>query len=50
MIRKDGKQQIRMFLEALNNYHPTTKFTHTMDKNEIAFLDTVVYRSPTNRI
>ena len=23
---------------------------HTMDKNEIAFLDTIAYRSPTNRI
>ena len=50
MIWKDGEQQLRWFLEALNNYHPTRKFTHTMDKNEIAFLDTIVYRSPTNRI
>ena len=50
MILKDGEQQLRRFLEALNNYHPTVKFTHTMDKNEIAFLDTIVYRSPTNRI
>ena len=40
MIWKDGEQQ-RMFLEALNNYHPTIKFTYTMDKNEIAFLDTI---------
>ena len=50
MIWKDGKQQLIMFLEALNNYHPTIKFTHTMDKNEITFLDTIVYRSPTDRI
>ena len=50
MIWKDGEQQLRGFLEALNNYHPTIKFTHTMDKYEIAFLDTVVYRSPTNII
>ena len=46
MTRKDKEQQLRMFLEALNNYQPTIKFTHTMDKNEIAFLDTIVYRSP----
>ena len=41
MIWKDGEQQLRMFLEALNNYHPTIKFTHTMDKNEKSSLDTV---------
>ena len=46
----DGEQQLRMFLEALNNYNPTIKFTYTMDKNEVAFLDVIVYRSPTHRI
>ena len=50
MIWKDGEQQLKMFLEALNNYHPTIKFTQTTDKNEIAFLDTIEYRPPTNRI
>ena len=50
MIWKDGEQQLRIFLEALNNCHPTTKFTHTVNKNEIDFLDTIVYRSPTHRI
>ena len=46
MIWKDGEQ------EALYNYHPTIKFTHTytMDKNEIPFLDTVAYKTPTHRI
>ena len=39
-----------MFLEVFNNYHPTIKFTHTVDKNEISFLDTITYRSPTHRI
>ena len=39
MIWNDGEQQqLRGFLEALTNYQPTTQFTHTMDKNEIAFL------------
>ena len=50
MIWKDGEQQLMKFLEVLNNYHPTIKFTYIMEKNEIAFLDTAVYRSPTNRI
>ena len=44
------RKKTRMFLEALNNYHPTIKFIYTMDKNEIAFLDTIVYRSPTHRM
>ena len=46
MIWKYGEQQLRRFLEALNHHHPTIKFTYTMNKNEIAFLNTIVYRSP----
>ena len=37
MIWKDGEQEVRMFLEALNNYHPLIKFTHTMDKMKLPF-------------
>ena len=37
-------------MEAFNNHHPTIKFPYTMDQNEIPFLDTIVYRSPTKRI
>ena len=50
LIWKDGEQQLRMFLEALYIYHPTIKFTYTTDKNEIALLDTIGYRSPKHRI
>ena len=50
MIWKDEKQELEKFLEALNNHHPTIKFTYTMDQNEIPFWDTIVYRSATNRI
>ena len=44
------RRTTKRVLEALNNYHPTIKFTHAMAENEIAFLDTIVYRSPTNRM
>ena len=44
------RTKLKMFLEALNNYYPTIKFTYTMEKNEIAFLHTTVYRSPKHRI
>ena len=37
IIWNDGEQQLMEFLEALSNYHPTIKFTYTMEKNEIAF-------------
>ena len=50
MIWKEGKLELDKFLEALNSYHQTIKFTQTIDENELPFLDTVVYRSPTNRI
>ena len=50
MIWKEGKLELDKFLESLNSYHQTIKFTYTIDENEIPFLDTVVYRSPTNRI
>ena len=50
MIWKEGKLELEKYLAALNSYHQTIKFTHTIDENEIPFLDTVVYRSPTNRI
>ena len=50
MIWKEGKLELDKFLEALNSYHQTIKFKHTIDENEIPFLDTVVYRSSTNRI
>ena len=50
MIWKEGKPELEKFLDAFNSYHPTIKFMHTIDENEIPFMDTVVYRSPTNRI
>ena len=50
MIWKDGKLELDKFLAALNSHHQTINFTHTIDQNEIPFLDTVVYRSTLNRI
>ena len=50
MIWKDGKLELDKFLAALNSHHQTIKFTHTIDQNEIPFLDMVVYISTSNRI
>ena len=50
MIWKDGKLEPDKFLAALNIHHQKIKFTHPINQNEIPFLDTVVYRSISNRI
>ena len=50
MIWQYGRLELDKFLEALNNHHQKIKFTYTADQNEIPFLDTIVYRSSTNRI
>ena len=50
MIWINGEQQLKRFLEILNHHHPTIKFAYTMNKNEITFLDTIVYRSPNHRL
>ena len=50
MIWKYGEQQLRRFLNSLNHHHPTIMLTYTMNENEIAFFDTIVYRSPNHRL
>ena len=50
MIWQFGRLELEEFLKALNNHHQKIKFTHTIDQNEISFLDTIVYRSQTNKL
>ena len=38
------KQEIDLFLEQANSFHPTIKFTAEISDKEITFLDTVVYK------
>jgi len=38
------KQEINLFLEQANSFHPTIKFTAEILDKEITFLDTVVYK------
>ena len=42
---KMDNQNWTNFLAALNSHHQKIKFTYTIDKDEIPFLDTIVYRS-----
>ena len=43
-----GEKHLEEFLQLANNFHPTIKFTMTMNRNELAFLDTVIYRGHNN--
>ena len=38
------KQEIDLFLEQANSFHPTIKFTAEIPDKEITFLDTVIYK------
>ena len=38
------KQEIDLFLEQANSFHPTIKFKPEISDKEITFLDTVVYK------
>jgi len=38
------KQEIDLFLEQANSFHPTLKFTAEISDKEITFLDTVVFK------
>lgn len=38
------KQEITLFIEQANNFHPTIKFTAEISESEITFLDTVIFK------
>ena len=38
-----GEEPLHLFVENLNSYHTTVKFTTTWSSEEIVFLDTRVY-------
>ena len=39
-------EQLNTFLNKINQIHPTIKFTHECDEQELTFLDMVVYKGP----
>ena len=50
MIWSHGFQELKQFMDRINNYHPTIKFTYDHHKKEIPFLDTIVYRTKDNKL
>ena len=44
-IWKHGETELKLFLDFLNNFHPTIKFTMKYNLKEIPFLDCIVYKN-----
>ena len=44
MLRQHGEKALKKFLEILNSYHPTIKFTANYSREKIIFLDTEVIK------
>ena len=40
---KHGKEKLNLFIDNINNMHPTLKFTADLSKTSINFLDITVY-------
>ena len=50
MIWQHGIQTLTLFMDMLNSHHPTIKFTYEYNIKEIAFLDTIVYKTASNEL
>ena len=46
----NGIQKLKLFMELLNNHHPTIKFSYEHSQQEIPFLDTLIYRTRDNQL
>ena len=44
MLSQQGEKQLKKFLEILNSYHPTIKFTANYLREKISFLDVEVIK------
>ena len=50
MIWSHGVQELKNFMDRINNYHPTIKFTYDHHREEIPFLDNIGYRTRDNKL
>ena len=50
MIWPHGIQKLKLFMDLLNNYHSTIKFSYEHSQQEIPFLDTIIYRTKDNQL
>ena len=50
MICSHREEELEHLITIMNHFHPTIKFTHTANKNQIPFLDTIVCRDTNNTL
>ena len=50
MIWPHGIQALKQLINMINTYHPTIKFIYEYHKQEIPFLDTIVYKTEDNQL
>ena len=50
MIWPHGIQTLTLFMDKINSHDPTIKFTYEYHKQEIPFLDTIVYKTENNKL
>ena len=50
MVWSHGIQALTLFMDMINSHHPTIKFTYEYNKQEISFLDTIVYKTENNKL
>ena len=50
MIWQHGIQTLILFMDMLNSHYPTIKFTYEYNTKEIAFLDTIVYKTASSQL
>ena len=50
MVWSHGIQALTLYMDMLNSHHPTIKFTYEYNKQDISFLDTIVYKTANNEL
>ena len=50
MIWNHSEEDLQKFINSLNNFHPTIKFTYTASTTHVSFLDVNVKKTPDNTI
>lgn len=48
IVWEHGKEEFDNFFEILNSHHPNIKLKATVDQNSVDFLDTTIFKNPTD--
>ena len=48
IVWEHGKDEFQTFFDTLNSHHPNIKLKATIDQNSVDFLDTTIFKNPTD--